>query len=124
MKKLGFRITSLALVSGIITTLIMTFSDIGFAVGELQGQPLAPIGGAVIIIELITIAIILAVLFVLMLLYKRGFLIPLLFLLAFGWLGLQLRAADNFVQYFAFAIALGSLLSFVGSFAEKNKKTS
>ncbi len=123
MKKLGFLITSLALITGIITTLVMTFSDIGFAIGELEGEPLAPIGGVVIIVELITIAVILVVLFVLMLLYKKVFLIPLLFMLAFGWLGLQLQAADNIVQYFAFAIAFGSALSFLGSFSGKKEKT-
>ena len=122
MKKLGFLITVLSLISGIATTLYMTFSDIGFALGELEGEPLAPIGGAVIIIELITIAVILVVLFVLMLLYKRGFFVPLLFIIGFGWLGLQLREADNFVQYFAFAIVVGSILSFLGSFFGKRPK--
>jgi len=124
MRKLGFRITILALITGIITTLVMTFSDIGFALGELEGEPLAPIGGVVIFVELVTIAIILAVLFVLMLLYKKGFFVPLLFIIAFGWLGLQLQKADNLVQYFAFAIVFGSLLSFFGSIFKKGKKAS
>lgn len=121
MKKLGFRITLLALITGIITTLVMTFSDIGFAIGELENEPLAPIGGAVIIIELITIAVILIVLFVLMLLYRKGFIVPLLFIIGFGWLGLQLYEVDNFVYYFAFAIVVGSTISFLGSFTDSKK---
>jgi len=121
MRKLGFRITVLALITGIITTLVIAFSDIGFALGELEGEPLAPIGGAVIIIQLITIAVILGVLFILMILYTKGFIVPLIFIFAFGWLALQLREADNFVQYFAFAIVLGSSLSFLGSFFKRKK---
>lgn len=122
MRKLGYRITVLALISGIITTLYMAFTDIGFAIGQLQNEPLGNIGGAVIIIELITIAVILVVLAILMALYKKGFLIPLVFVLAFGWLFLQLRAAENFVQYFALAIVCGSALSFVGSFFKIGEK--
>lgn len=122
MKKLGFRITVLALITGIITTLVMTFSDIGFALGELENEPLAPIGGAVIIIELITIAVILIVLFILMLLYRKIILVPLAFIIAFGWLGLELQAAGNFVQYFAFAICLGSILYFLGALFSNDKK--
>lgn len=119
MRKLGYLITVLALITGIITTLVMTFTDIGNAIGLLEGEPLAPIGGVVIIVEIITIAVILFVLFILMIFYKKGFFVPLLFLVGFGWLGLQLRNADIFVQYFAFAIAFGSLLSFLGSFTKK-----
>ena len=121
MKKLGFVITILALISGIVTTLLMTFSDIGFAIGELQNEPLGNIGGAVIIIEIITIIVILVILAILMAFYRKGFFVPLLFILGFGWLALQLRAADNFVQYFAFAIVLGSILSFLGSFFKTSK---
>jgi hypothetical protein len=119
MKKLGYAITVLSLITGIIATLLVTFTDIGEAIELIQGEPLGPIGGAVIIIELITIALILGILFVLMLFYKKGFFVPLLFVIGFGWLGLQLQETGNFVQYFAFAVAFGSLLSFLGSFFGK-----
>ncbi len=122
MKKLGFTITILALLSGIITTLVMTFTDIGFAIGRLRNEPLGNIGGAVIIIEIITIVVILIILTILMALYNKGFFVPLLFIIGFGWLGLQLRAADNFVQYFAFAIVIGSVFSFLGSFFKSGKR--
>lgn len=122
MKKLGFLITLLSLISGVITVLYKTFADIGIATELLEGEPLAPIGGAVIIVVLLLIVVSLIVLLVLMLFYRKGFFVPLLFIIGFGWLGLQLSAAGYMEQYFAFGIVAGSALSFLGSFFGKKPK--
>jgi hypothetical protein len=122
MKKLGFLITLVAVITGVASSLYMAFTDIGFAIGELQNEPLGNIGGAVIIIELITIAVILIILFVTMLLYRKIILVPILFVLTFGWLYKELSAAGNNVQYFALAIVVGSILYILGSLFKKKKR--